>query len=269
MVHALFRTKRQWSQIRSLHGFEMEIYRHLLHMLVSMVAFSFVVSWGTLWTFGRPKVLPRHAESTPWNLCQERCLFLQRSCCIVLFPVQRFHVQLVFEGTPHSFQRAIIGLCMGQKHKNVDTSISQEWLGSFLGRCCQTAHCFWSVARHQLEVSFLFGLASAASVTLNHHPLSVVILLITITISFPSVWFVTNRSFPVQMNVVSCCQPLVCRPRLCYHPLMELVNANHFVTLAGVGYLKSRVYGYRDSAAQLSRGQWGFGRPSKGYHGKM
>ena len=44
MVHALFRTKRQWSQIRSLHGFEMEIYRHLLHMLVSMVAFSFVVS---------------------------------------------------------------------------------------------------------------------------------------------------------------------------------------------------------------------------------
>ena len=50
---------------------------------------------------------------------------------------------------------------------------------------------------------------------------------------------------------------------------MELVNANHFVTLAGVGYLKSRVYGYRGSAAQLSRGQWGFGRPSKGYHGKM
>ncbi|CAL1125637.1 unnamed protein product [Cladocopium goreaui] len=33
--------------------------------------------------------------------------------------------------------------------------------------------------------------------------------------------------------------------QLCYHPLMELVNANHFVTLAGVGYLKSRVYGYR------------------------
>ena len=27
-----------------LHGFEMEIYRHLLHMLLSMVAFSFVVS---------------------------------------------------------------------------------------------------------------------------------------------------------------------------------------------------------------------------------
>ena len=45
--------------------FEMEIYRHLLHMLVSMVAFSFVVSRGTLWTFGRSKVLPRHAESTP------------------------------------------------------------------------------------------------------------------------------------------------------------------------------------------------------------
>eukprot|EP00435_Cladocopium_sp_Y103_P056911 s2367_g19.t1 len=33
--------------------------------------------------------------------------------------------------------------------------------------------------------------------------------------------------------------------QLCYHPLMELVNANHFVTLAGVGHLKSRVYGYR------------------------
>lgn len=33
--------------------------------------------------------------------------------------------------------------------------------------------------------------------------------------------------------------------RLCYHPLMELVHANHFVSLAGVGHLKGRAYGYR------------------------
>lgn len=33
--------------------------------------------------------------------------------------------------------------------------------------------------------------------------------------------------------------------QLCYHPLSELVHAHHSVTLAGVGQLKGRPYGYR------------------------
>ncbi|CAJ1368492.1 unnamed protein product [Effrenium voratum] len=33
--------------------------------------------------------------------------------------------------------------------------------------------------------------------------------------------------------------------QLCYHPLSELVHAEHFVSLAGVGHLKGRAYGYR------------------------
>ena len=40
--------------------------------------------------------------------------------------------------------------------------------------------------------------------------------------------------------------------RLCHHPLLELVHAQHFVSLAGVGHLKGRAYGYRNSAGRVS-----------------
>eukprot|EP00913_Durusdinium_trenchii_P009799 g9202.t2 len=32
---------------------------------------------------------------------------------------------------------------------------------------------------------------------------------------------------------------------LCHHPVMEVIQGSHFVSLAGVGHLKGRAYGYR------------------------
>eukprot|EP00913_Durusdinium_trenchii_P009798 g9202.t1 len=33
--------------------------------------------------------------------------------------------------------------------------------------------------------------------------------------------------------------------QLCHHPVMEVIQGSHFVSLAGVGHLKGRAYGYR------------------------
>ena len=74
---------------------------------------------------------------------------------------------------PHCFKRAITSLSISRtpgESTELDTSISQEWLGSFLGRGWQTAHCFWSVSWHQ---PLLFGRCfSISSRTVNHHSLS-------------------------------------------------------------------------------------------------